>query len=216
RAVPALLVVPAGIALLVVLGGLLCYFAPLAPLAGPAFAVVGVAGLLSERRALRGVIERRGKGADPWAIAAAIGGWVVLAAPVVLSGKPGFSGYAHIVDTSYQFDLAAHFAHTGRSIPATTPSAYEVVIAKYLANGYPGGGQWTLGALSNLMPVDLSWLYQSFLAFLSAMSALSLYSLLGRLIGPRPWRALGAFIAAQPNVLVAYAMGGGIKELSTS
>src|SRR5439155_25418905 len=104
RAVPALLVRRAGLALLVVVGGLLCYFAPLAPLAGPAFAVVGVAGLLVERRALRGVIERRGRGADPWAVAAAIGGWAVLAAPVVLSGKPRFSGYARHVDTSYLFD----------------------------------------------------------------------------------------------------------------
>ena len=77
-------------------------------------------------------------------------------------------------------------------------------------------GQWTLGALSNLTPVDLSWLYQPFLAFLAAMSALSLYSLLGRVIEPRGWRALGAFIAAQPNILVAYALAGGIKELSTS
>ena len=140
---------------------------------------------------------------------------MVVAAPVVLSGKPGFSGYGHIVDISYQFDLAAHFASSGRSIPATAPSAYQAVLAKYLGSGYPGGGQWTLGALSNLMPVDLSWLYQPFLAFLAAMSALSLYSLLGRLVEPRPVRALGAFVAAQPNILFAYALGGGIKELST-
>ena len=40
------------------------------------------------------------------------------------------------------------------------------MLNKYLASGYPGGGQWTLGALSNLTPVDLSWLYQPFLAFL--------------------------------------------------
>ncbi len=92
----------------------------------------------------------------------------------------------------------------------------EEDLVKYLSTGYPGGGQWTLGALSNLMPVDLSWLYQPFLAFLSAMSALSLYSLLGLLIRPRAWRALGAFIAAQPNILMASALAGGIKELSTS
>jgi hypothetical protein len=215
-AVPSVLVVPVGLALLVVIGGLICYYAALAPLAAPAFVVAGAAGLVLERDSVRRFIERRGRGADLFAIAAATGAWIIFAAPVVLSGKPGFTGYAHIVDTSYQFDLAAHFAHTGRSIPTSTPSAYLVVIAKYLLNGYPGAGQWTLGALSNLTPVDLSWLYQSFLAFLSAMSALSLYYLLGRLIRPRPWRALGAFIAATPNVLVAYGLGGGIKELSTS
>ena len=215
-AVPPLLVLPAGLAVLVVLCGVFCYYAALAPLAGPACVVMGVLGLVLERGALRRVIGRHGRGADLWAIGAAVGAWIVVAAPVVLSGKPGFSGYGHIVDISYQFDLAAHFAHSGRSIPATAPSAYQVVLAKYLGSGYPGGGQWTLGALSNLMPVDLSWLYQPFLAFLSAMSALSLYSLLGRLVEPRAWRALGAFVAAQPNILFAYTLGGGIKELSTT
>jgi hypothetical protein len=215
-AVPPLLVVPVGLAVLVVLAGLLCYFAPLAPLAGPACAVVGVLGLAQSRRAIRRVIERRGRGIDLWALGATAGAGAVIAAPVVLSGKPGFTGYAHIVDIAYQFDLAAHFAHTGRSIPTGATSAYQSVLAKYLASGYPGGGQWTLGALSNLLPVDLSWLYQPFLALLSAMSALSLYSLLGRLVEPRPWRALGAFVAAQPSILYAYALGGGIKELSTT
>jgi hypothetical protein len=215
-AVPALLVVPVGLAVLVVLAGIFCYYAPLAPLAGPACALVGVLGLVLERGALRHLIERRGRGIDVWAVGAALGAWAVVAAPVVLSGKPGFSGYGHIVDISYQFDLAAHFAHSGRSIPATAPSAYQTVLIKYLGTGYPGGGQWTLGALSNLMPVDLSWLYQPFLAFISAMSALSLYSLLGRLVEPRAWRALGAFVAAQPNILFAYTLSGGIKELGTA
>jgi hypothetical protein len=185
RGVPALLVVPVGLAALVVLAGLLCYYAPLAPLAAPACAVLGGLGLVLERAAIRRLIERHGRGIDPWALGASAGAWAVVAAPVVLSGKPGFTGYAHIVDISYQFDLAAHFAHTGRSIPPAASSAYQAVLVKYLGSGYPGGGQWTLGALSNLMPIDLSWLYQPFLAFLSSMSALSLYSLLGRLVEPR-------------------------------
>ena len=215
-AVPALLVVPAGLALLVVVCGLLCYYAALAPLAGPACVLVGVVGLILGRGSLARVFRRRGRETDLWAVAAAIGAWAIVAAPVVLTGKPGFTGYGHIVDISYQFDLAAHFAHSGRSIPTVSNSAYQSDLIKYLSSGYPGGGQWTLGALSNLMPVDLSWLYQPFLAFLSAMSALSLYSLLDGFVKPRGWRALGAFVAAQPNILMAYGLTGGIKELSTS
>jgi hypothetical protein len=213
--VPSLLVVPLGLAVLVVVAGFFCYFAPLAPLAGAACVIVGVLGLVLARRGLRGALGRRGRGVDPWALAAAVGAWAIIAAPVVLSGKPGFTGYAHIVDISYEFDLAAHFAHSGRSVPTSMTSGYQIVMGKYLGSGYPGGGPWTLGALSNLLPVDLSWLYQPFLAFLSAMCALSLYSLLGRLIESRAVRALGAFVASQPNVLVAYALEGGIKELST-
>jgi hypothetical protein len=215
-AVPALLVLPVGLATLVVVCGLFCYYEFLAPLAAGACVLVGVLGLVLGRGAIRRVIARRGRGVDPWAVGAAVGAWVVVAAPVVLSGKPGFTGYAHIVDIAYQFDLAAHFASSGRSIPSLSSSAYQADMIKYLGSGYPGGGQWTLGALSNLTPVDLSWLYQPFLAFLSAMSALSLYALLGRLLESRALRALGAFVAAQPNILLAYVLAGGIKELSTS
>jgi hypothetical protein len=215
-AVPPLLVLPVGMATLVVVCGLFCYYAPLAPLAGAACVLVGVLGLVLGRDALGRVVERRARGVDLWAVGAAVGAWMVVAAPVVLSGKPGFTGYAHIVDIAYQFDLSAHFASSGRSIPTLSNSAYQADMIKYLGSGYPGGGQWTLGALSNLTPVDLSWLYQPFLAFLSAMSALSLYALLGRLLEPRPLRALGAFVAAQPSILLAYTLAGGIKELSTS
>ncbi len=215
-AVPPLLVLPVGMATLVVVCGLFCYFAALAPLAAGACVLVGVLGLVLGRGALGRVIARRGRGVDFWALGAAVGAGVVVGAPVVLSGKPGFTGYAHIVDIAYQFDLAAHFAHSGRSLPTLSNSAYQADMIKYLGSGYPGGGQWTLGALSNLTPVDLSWLYQPFLAFLSAMSALSLYALLGRLVESRPLRALGAFVAAQPNILLAYVLAGGIKELSTS
>jgi hypothetical protein len=215
-AVPALLVMPVGLALLVVVCGLLCDSASLAPLAGPACVVVAVAGLVLARGPLRRVIARRARGTDLWALAAAVGAWAIVAAPVVLSGKPGFTGYAHIVDISYEFDLSAHFASSGRSIPSVASSAYQADLVKYLGSGYPAGTQSTLGALSNLTPVDLSWLYQPFLAFLAAMSALSLYALLGRLVAPRPLRALGAFIAAQPNVLTSYTYAGGIKELGTS
>ncbi len=215
-AIPPVLALPVGLALLVVVGGLFCYAPSLAPFAAAAFVVVGVAGLVLGRDALARVIGRRGRGIDAWALAAGFGAWALVAAPIVLTGKPGFSGYGRIVDISYELDLAVHFAHSGRHIPAAGTSAYQVVMKKYLGAGYPGGGPWTLGALSNLTPIDLSWLYQPFLSFVSAMSALSLYSLLGRFVQNRALRALGALVAALPNVLYAYVLAGGIKELSTS
>ncbi|HTB71384.1 MAG TPA: hypothetical protein VK707_10410 [Solirubrobacteraceae bacterium] len=216
RFVPPVLTLPVGLALLVVVGGFFCWPAALAPLAGPAFVVVGVVGLVLERDRLTRLIARRARPIDPWPIIAGLGAWALVAAPIVLSGKPGFTGYGRIVDISYELDLAVHFAHSGRHIPAAGTSAYEVVLKKYLGSGYPGGGPWTLGALSNLTPIDLSWLYQPFLAFVSAMSALSLYSLLGRFVENRALRTLGAFVAALPNVLYAYVLTGGVKELSTS
>ncbi len=214
--VPPVLTVPVGLALLVVVAGIFCDAKPLAPLAAPAFVVVGVLGLLLGRGSIAGVLSGGWRRLDPWALAAGFGAWAMVAAPIVLSGKPGFTGYGHIVDISYELDLAVHFAHSGRHIPAGATSAYEIVMKKYLEAGYPGGGPWTLGAFSNLTPIDLSWLYQPFLSLLGGISALSIYSLLGPLVGSRPLRALGALVAALPNVLYAYVLGGGIKELSTS
>ncbi len=214
--VPPVLTLPVGLALLVVVGGIFCDASALAPLAAPAFVAVGVAGLVLGRESLVGLIRRRRRGVDVWALAAGFGAWALVAAPIVLSGKPGFTGYGRIVDISYELDLAVHFAHSGRHIPAAGTSAYEIVMKKYLGAGYPGGGPWTLGALSNLTPVDLSWLYQPFLSFVSAMSALSIYSLLARFVRSRALRALGALVAALPNVLYAYVLAGGIKELGTS
>jgi hypothetical protein len=213
--VPAVLTLPVGFALLVVVGGIFSYAKATAPLAAPALVVVGLAGLVLGRRSLA-PLGRRVRALDVWALAAGLAGWALVAAPIVLSGKPGFSGYGHIVDISYEMDLAVHFAHSGRHIPGAGSSAFDVVMKKYLDAGYPGGGPWTLGALSNLMPVDLSWLYQPFLAFLGAMSALAVYSLLGPLVASRALRSLGALVAALPNVLYAYVLDGGIKELSTS
>ncbi len=213
---PGILIVPLGLAVLVIVAGIFCDASATAPLAAPALAVVGVAGLLVGRRSIARAIRDRARGINVWALVAAIGAWALVAAPIVLTGKPGFTGYGRIVDISYEFDLAVHFAHSGRHIPAAGSSGYQVALKKYLEAGYPGGGPWTLGALSNLTPVDLTWLYQSFLAFLAGMSALSIYFLLGRLLAGRALRAVAAIVAALPNVLYAYVLEGGIKELSTS
>ena len=115
--VPAILTVPLGLAMLVVVAGIFCDAAATAPLAAPALAVVGVAGLLVGRRSIAGAVRSRASGVDLWAVAAALGAWALVAAPIVLTGKPGFTGYGRIVDISYELDLAAHFAHSGRAHP---------------------------------------------------------------------------------------------------
>src|SRR4029077_1068041 len=89
-------------------------------------------------------------------------------------------------------------------------------VQKLVHIGYPGGAQATLGAIAKLIHTNLAWCYQMFHAFAAAMGALAIYSLLGRITTSRPLRALGAAIAIQPNVLYAYALEGGIKELTTA
>ena len=116
-AVPALLVVPVGLAALVVLAGLFCYFAPLAPLAGPACALVGVMGLILGREGLRRAIRHHGRGIDLWALGAAVGAWAVLAAPVVLWASPALLGMA----TSSTSPISSILRPTSLTAAAASP-----------------------------------------------------------------------------------------------
>ena len=71
-----------------------------------------------------------------------------------------------------------------------------------------------LGIGHQLTGYDIAWLYQPYLTFMAALLALGLYAVLERTIPSRPLRAVASFIAAQPAILVGYALWGGIKELA--
>ena len=71
-----------------------------------------------------------------------------------------------------------------------------------------------LGIGHQLTGYDIAWLYQPYLTFMAALLALGLYAVLGRTIPSPPLRAVASFIAAQPAILVGYALWGGIKELA--
>ena len=86
---------------------------------------------------LRRADRPRARGIDLWAVGAAVGAWAIVAAPIVLSGKPGFTGYAHIVDISYEFDLAAHFAHSGRASPRPATPPTRRISKSTSRRGYP-------------------------------------------------------------------------------
>jgi hypothetical protein len=112
-------------------------------------------------------------------------------------------------------DFAQYLASAGRAMTGNE-SSYHLVVGKLTHIGYPGGGQATLGAIAKLMHTNLAWCYQMYHAFAAAMGALAIYSLLGQVSTSRPLRALGAAVAILPTPLYAYALEGGIKELTTA
>ncbi|HEY8769936.1 MAG TPA: hypothetical protein VIM03_05295, partial [Thermoleophilaceae bacterium] len=151
-----------------------------------------------------------------WPALAAGAAFAVVAAPVVLSGMAGFTGYSRIVDIAHQFDFSAYLATKGRAVPPVTDSSYLEVAIKTLAIGYPGGWQATLGGFARLTGTDLVWIYQPLLSMTAAMLSLSVYGLLERMIASRPLRGVAAGAAAQPNILYAYGTVGGFKELAAA
>ena len=203
---PGPLLLPLGLALLIVEASLVTMRGATAQLAAPlaiALAIVGF-GLATRRRPL-----------DTWAIGVAVAVFAVYAAPIVLSGQATFAGYITLDDTSTWLALTDRVMDHGRTLSGLAPSTYQQVLADYFGSGYPLGAFMPLGLGGKLTGQDIAWLFQPTLAFSGAMLALSIYAVCAPLISSRALRAFVAFLGAQPALLVSYALWSGIKELAT-
>jgi hypothetical protein len=206
--VPGTLLLPLGLAGIVVASQLPTYWDWSAELTTPLVLVLAAAGFVLSRGT---VLALR---LDLWAAAAAVGVFLVVAAPVVLSGEATFAGYTVLGDTSIHFIGSDHLLEHGRRFGELAPSSYEYSLANYYGAGaYPSGGPTAVGAVRPLVGEDVAWIFQPFLSVLVATMALSLYSLLQGVVELRPFRALAAFIAAQPALVLAYALQGSVKEI---
>jgi hypothetical protein len=207
---PGALVVPLGMAGVVSATQLTTYWDWSAELTVPLVLVLAVAGFALGR-------ARLGRRPDPLAVAALAGVFAVFAAPVVLSGEATFAGYTVLGDTSIHLIGADALLEHGRDFSALPPSSYEYsLVAYYGANGYPSGGPTAVGALTALVGQDVAWTFQPFLTLLVVLSALQLWSLLTPLVESRRLRALLTFVAAQPSLVLAYALQGSVKEVGAA
>ncbi|HEV2771064.1 MAG TPA: hypothetical protein VGV40_12850 [Solirubrobacteraceae bacterium] len=213
-ALPSALLLPAGLAVVVVVAVLLTFLAVTAPLTAPALVFLALAGFALTGR--RGLAALRPGRSWRWPALAAALPFAALAAPVLLTGQPGFTGYARIVDLAFQMDIAAHLVADGRSVPAAPDSSFTRIIDRTLGGGYPGGVQAAVGSTAGVAGVDIIWAWQPFIAWLGAMLGLSLHALLARAIARAPGRAVAAGVAAQPTILYSYALASGIKELGAA
>jgi hypothetical protein len=205
---PGVLIVPLGTAGIVVASQLTTYFDWSAELTTPLVVVLAVAGLGL------GLARLRSMALDRWATAAAVGVFAVFAGPIVLSGEATFAGYTVLGDTSIQMIGSDQLVETGRDFDGLAPSSYEMSLVRYYDDSaYPSGGPTALGAVRPLVFEDVAWIYQPFLAWLAAMLALALYSLARPLVASPLLRAFAAFVAAQPALVVGYALQGSIKEV---
>ena len=205
---PRPLLLPLGLALVVIVSQLATYGEATAALATPALVALALAGLVLGRARLRGPVDR-------WAVAMAVGVFGVYALPVLASTEATFLGYGILTDTAIHFELVDHLMEEGRDHSGLARSSYQETVRGYLIHAYPTGSHTALGALLPLAGLEVPWAYQPFLALISAMTALSLYALLTSAVAARPLRALAAFIAAQPGLVYAFSLQGSIKELAT-
>lgn len=204
---PRPLVLPAGLALLVVLAQITTWSSATARATTPVVVAAAVAGIAlrppwrSSWRAIR------------WPLAAAVAVFAVYAAPIVLSGESTFAGYVKLDDTATWFALTDRVMSHGRDLSGLPVSTYDLVLKSYLGTGYPVGSFLPLGVGHQLVGVDIAWVFQPYLAFLAAMVSLSLYWITRTLLPSRALAALTAFAAPLAAILYGYALWGGVKEL---
>ena len=203
-----LLLVPLGLATLLALARLLAEEPATARLALPAIVVLAVAGLVAGRARLR---ELR---PDPLIALAALGVFVVAGMPVLLSGSPTFAGYLALPDTSHQLALAHLYAEHGSDVTALPEGSQRSSLAGYVAGSYPVSAQAALGVTAPLGMLDLAWLYQPFISWMLVAGCLALAALAAPLLRRRWQVALAAFVAAQPALVIGFALQGSIKELA--
>jgi hypothetical protein len=203
------LLLPTGLAAIVVVAGFATLTDATAELASPVVAGGAVAGLALW---LSGARRRP----DPWAAVTAVAVFTVFAVPVVLSGEATFAGYIKLDDTATWLAMTDRIMEHGRSLDGLAPSTYELTLKNYLATGYPVGSFLPLGVGGELLTEDRAWLFQPYLAFLAATVGLCFYSLCANVVPSRAMRAALATIASQPALLFAYSLWGGVKEMAAA
>jgi hypothetical protein len=205
---PGSLLLPLGLALLIVEADLVTMTSATAQLATPLAVALAVAGY--------GLAGRRARRVDGWALGCGVGVFAVYAAPIVLSGRATFAGYITLDDTSTWLALTDRATEHGRTLGGLAPSTYQQVLTDYFGDGYPLGAFMPLGIGGKLTGQDVAWLFQPTIAFLAVMLALTLYALSAPLVSSRPLRAVAAFLGAQPALLFAYSLWSGLKELAAA
>jgi hypothetical protein len=207
--VPGALLVPLGLATIVVAGQLTTATDATAELTVPLVAALAVAGFALS---LRSPIGRP----DAWITAAALAVYAVYGAPVLLSGEATFAGYIRLDDTATWLALTDRVMEHGQTVSGLAPSTYEATLAFNLGDGYPVGVFLPLGIGHVLTGIDSAWLIQPYMSLLAACIALCLWAIMAPLVPDRRLRALVAAIGAQPALLVGYAQWGGVKEVAAA
>ena len=206
---PGALLIPLGLAAIVVEGSLTTATDPTAELTAPIAAALAAAGFASSTR-------WRSERPDPWAVVAAAVVFGVYGAPVLLSGEATFAGYIRLDDVSTWLALTDRVMEHGHSLDGLAPSTYEATLAFNLGDGYPVGAFIPLGIGAVLTGIDPAWLIQPYTSVLAACIVLCLWEILEPLVPKRPLRAVAVALAAQPALLVGYAQWGGVKEVSAA
>lgn len=204
---PGALIVPVGFAGVIALTQTTTLWSVTAELSAPVVVLAALAGAWLARRA--GERPRP----DGWLLAAALAVFAVHGAPVILTGQATFTGYTVLGDTAVHFAIVDHVMSDARDLDGLGDSSYKAALQGYIGVGYPTGAHTPLGALREIVRLDVAWVYQPYLAFMAALITLSIGGLLRTAISDRRVRAVVAALPPLSALLYGYALMGSIKEI---
>ena len=204
------LLMPTGIAVIILVAEILTKASWLAPATTPIIVVLAViGGVLARPWIVRPRITR-------WPIIVAAAVYFVYLAPVLFSGEPTFNGFIKLDDTATWMGMTDQVLRTGHDITHLAPSTYAAMLGAYLTGGEPVGSMLPWGITHQIVGQDLAWEFQPYVAFLAGMISMTAWSIARPFVRLTPLRALVAFIAAQAALIYGYSLWGGIKEVAAA
>jgi hypothetical protein len=210
RRVPGALIVPLGLAVVIVVATLATHWARTASWTTALIVVLALGGIAITIRDRRYV-------PDAWSLGLGVVTFVVCAAPVLAAGSATFLGFFMDGDPAIHQSLATQWVAHGPSlatVPATPYSSIYSLLSSYIATSYPVGADVAVGALRQLVGQDVAWVFQPYQAIIVALAAVTIDELLRGAVLSRPLRALTALIAATSGLAFAFYLEGSVKEIA--
>jgi hypothetical protein len=213
RFLPAPLLLGVGAAALIALSQLSTWIAAIAPatpwlmlaLALLGFALAG----MPRMRALLLPLRR-----CPWAPLVPLSAYLLALAPVLLSGRAGFSSFMALSDSAVHMIGADYLIHHGQSYSQLDlRNSFGLFIHSYYGTGYPSGADTLFGGSALLLGLPLIWAFQPFCGFVLALASGPAWTIARRFGLSRGWAALAALSATLPALVYGYELIGSIKEL---
>jgi hypothetical protein len=151
-----------------------------------------------------------------WGLLAALGVYIVFAAPVLFSGDPTWAGFIKLDDSATWMGLTDHAFEFGHRTSGFPPSTWEALIDFNAGSGYPVGSFVPMALMSRVTGQDVAWTLQPSMAVMAAVLALMLSQIVRTVVSGAKASAAIAFIAGQSSMLLGYTLWGGIKEVAAA
>jgi hypothetical protein len=203
-AISGALLVPLGMAAVIVVTSVLTQWSLTAHAALPVVGIGAAAGLVLAWP------WRPGR----WPLLAAVGIVAAYGAPVLLSGQATFTGIIRLDDTATWLGVVDHAMTHLQETGGT--STYSLNFETDVGPTYPLGSFMLLAVGHAFTGIDSAWIIQPYMAVCGAAVGLCVYALIEPLVASPRIRAFVAFFAAQPALLYGYSLWGGVKELTAA